>query len=169
MSIWAIGYSYPIRSYETMIAKGDTSWTVQRVQYSSGQGYQACVRTPKYHLCAYDFAKQGLVTKQWLHFMLVLEEPSMKLYINGELNATQNAGPWNKGEHPLGIGNQTQNLNGRRQWDGVLDEARVMHGARDRAGRSWTTRARRRARRCSSSARSGFVEHVRVRTAQAKT
>jgi hypothetical protein len=129
-SIWANGYSYPIRSYETMIAKGDTSWTVQRVQYSSGQGYQACVRTPKYHLCAYDFAKQGLVTKQWLHFMLVLEEPSMKLYINGELNATQNAGPWNKGEHPLGIGNQTQNLNGRRQWDGVLDEARVMHGAR---------------------------------------
>ena len=88
------------------------------------------MRTPKYHLCAYDFAKQGLVTKQWLHFMLVLEEPSMKLYINGELNATQNAGPWNKGEHPLGIGNQTQNLNGRRQWDGVLDEARVMHGAR---------------------------------------
>jgi Domain of unknown function (DUF2341)/Concanavalin A-like lectin/glucanases superfamily len=129
VSIWANGYSYPIRSYETMIAKGDTSWTVQRVQYSSGQGYQACVRTPKYHLCAYDF-KQGLVTKQWLHFMLVLEEPSMKLYINGELNATQNAGPWNKGEHPLGIGNQTQNLNGRRQWDGVLDEARVMHGAR---------------------------------------
>ena len=131
VSIWANGYSYPIRSYETMIAKGDTSWTIQRVQYPQGQGYQSCVRTPKYHLCAYDFAKQGLVTKQWLHFMLVLEEPVMKLYINGELNATQNAGPWEKGEHPLGIGNQTQHLaRGRRQWDGVLDEARVMQAAR---------------------------------------
>ena len=32
VSIWALGYSYPIRSYETMIAKGDTSWTLQRVQ-----------------------------------------------------------------------------------------------------------------------------------------
>ena len=130
VSIWALGYSYPIRSYETMIAKGDTSWTLQRVQYASGQGYQSCVRTPKYHLCAFNFAGQGLVTKQWLHFMVVLDEPGMKVYINGELNASTSAAPWNKGDHDLGIGNQTQNLGGRRQWDGILDEARVMHGVR---------------------------------------
>ena len=118
VSIWALGYSYPIRSYETMIAKGDTSWTLQRVQYGpgggaqkiGGQGYQTCVRTPSYHLCAYNFAGQGLVTKEWLHFMVVLEEPSMKLYINGQLNASESAGPWDKGDHDLGIGNQTQNL-----------------------------------------------------------
>jgi hypothetical protein len=116
ISIWALGHSYPIRSYETMISKGDTSWTLQRVQYSSGQGYQCCVRTPGYHLCAFNFAGQGLVTNEWLHFMVVLEEPSMKLYINGKLNASQSAGPWNKGVHDLGIGNQTQNLRGRRQW-----------------------------------------------------
>jgi hypothetical protein len=134
VSIWALGHSYPIRSYETMIAKGDTSWTVQRVQYSSGQGYQSCVRVPSYHLCAYNFEGQGLVTNQWLHFMVVLQEPSMKIYINGQLNASQEAGPWNKGTHDLGIGNQTQNLNGRRQWDGILDEARVMQAAR---GPAW--------------------------------
>jgi hypothetical protein len=134
VSIWALGYSYPIRSYETMIAKGDTSWTLQRVQYTSGQGYQSCVRVPSYHLCAFDFAGQGLVTKQWLHFMLVLEEPRMKIYINGKLNASVEDGPWNKGTHDLGIGNQTQNLNGRRQWDGILDEARVMQAAR---GPAW--------------------------------
>ena len=141
VSIWALGYSYPIRSYETMIAKGDTSWTLQRVQYGpgggaqriAGQGYQTCVRTPAYHLCAYNFAGQGLVTNEWLHFMVVLEEPGMKLYINGELNASESAGPWNKGEHDLGIGNQTQNLAGRRQWDGILDEARVMQAARSRS------------------------------------
>jgi hypothetical protein len=62
--------------------------------------------------------------------MVVLEEPGMKLYINGKLNASQSAGPWNKGNHDLGIGNQTQNLGGRRQWDGILDEARVMQAAR---------------------------------------
>ena len=141
VSIWALGYSYPIRSYETMIAKGDTSWTLQRVQYGpgggaqkiAGQGYQTCVRTPGYHLCAYNFAGQGLVTKEWLHFMVVLEEPGMKLYINGELNASESAGPWNKGDHDLGIGNQTQHLGGRRQWDGILDEARVMQAARSRS------------------------------------
>jgi hypothetical protein len=138
VSLWALGYSYPIRSYETMIAKGDTSWTLQRVQYGpgggaqkiGGQGYQTCVRTPKYHLCAYNFAGQGLVAREWLHFMVVLEEPGMKLYINGELNASESAGPWEKGVHDLGIGNQTQHLGGRRQWDGVLDEARVMQVAR---------------------------------------
>jgi hypothetical protein len=46
------------------------------------------------------------------------------------LNASQSAGPWNKGDHDLGIGNQTQNLRGRRQWDGILDEARVMQAVR---------------------------------------
>ena len=140
VSIWALGYSYPIRSYETIIAKGDTSWTLQRVQYGpgggaqkiAGQGYQTCVRTPPTHVCAYNFAGQALVTKEWLHFMVVFEEPGMKLYINGELNATESAGPWNKGEHDLGIGNQTQHLGGRRQWDGILDEARIMQAARGR-------------------------------------
>lgn len=130
VSLWMQGHSYPIQSYETMMSKGDTSWTLQRVRYGSGQGYQSCVRTPGYHLCAYNFGRQPLVTRQWLHFMLVLQEPNMKLYINGQLNSEQNAGPWNKGAHPLGIGNQTQALGGRRQWDGFIDEARVMQVAR---------------------------------------
>jgi hypothetical protein len=42
-------------------------------------------------------------------------------------------GPWNKGDHDLGIGNQTQHLGGRRQWDGILDEARVMRVPRSRS------------------------------------
>ena len=52
------------------------------------------------------------------------------------MNASQSAGPWNKGDHDLGIGNQTQNLRGRRQWDGILDEARVMQAARSPGWRS---------------------------------
>ena len=43
---------------------------------------------------------------------------------------SQPAGSWDKGNHDLGIGNQTQILQGRRQWDGILDEARVMQAAR---------------------------------------
>jgi hypothetical protein len=144
VSIWALAYSYPIRSYETIISKGDTSWTLQRVTYGpgggaqkiGGQGYQICVKTPPDHFCAYDFAGQAQVTRTWLHFMAVFEEPEMKLYINGRFNASETASPWNKGEHDLGIGNQTQLLGSRRQWDGILDEARVMQGARSA---SWAT------------------------------
>ena len=44
VSIWALGYSYPIRSYETMIAKGDTSWTLQRVQYGPGGRQKSAAR-----------------------------------------------------------------------------------------------------------------------------
>jgi hypothetical protein len=65
--------------------------------------------------------------------MLVLQEPSARLYINGRLMDDSNDGPWNKGAHPLGIGNQTQALGGRRQWDGVLDEARVAQAVRSPA------------------------------------
>ena len=133
VSIWAMGYSYPITSYETIMCKGDTSWTIQKVRYGNQQGYQSCVRTPGYHSCIYNFAMQPLVTRQWLHFMLVLQEPSARLYINGRLMDDSNDGPWNKGAHPLGIGNQTQALGGRRQWDGVLDEARVAQAVRSPA------------------------------------
>ena len=71
------------------------------MQYPGGQGYQTCVRAVSYHLCAYNFAAQGLVTREWLHFMVVFDEPEMTLYINGELNATRSAGPWSKGAHDL--------------------------------------------------------------------
>ncbi|HEY0711888.1 MAG TPA: DUF2341 domain-containing protein [Polyangia bacterium] len=132
VSIWALANSYPIRSYETIIAKGDTSWTLQKVMYSTGIGYQSCLYSNAImnHACAYNFAGQPLVTKQWLHFMLVLQEPRQALYINGKFNAMSDLAQWQKGAHPLGIGNQTQILGGRRQWDGILDEARVMQVAR---------------------------------------
>ena len=135
VSVWALAHSYPINSYETIMSKGDTSWSLQRVRYSagdSGTGYQSCLLAgdqSTYHFCIYDFAKQPLVTEQWLHFMLVLDEPSMKLYINGVLNSQGTGSPWNQGDHPLGIGHQTE-FTSRRQWDGTLDEARVMQAAR---------------------------------------
>ncbi|HSC86108.1 MAG TPA: LamG-like jellyroll fold domain-containing protein [Polyangiaceae bacterium] len=135
VSIWALAKSYPIYSYETIFSKGDTSWSLQRVTYEPDRGYQSCLLAGSgttYHFCIYDFEKQPLVTDEWLHFMLVLDEPSMRLYIDGELNAEGSGYSWNQGSHPLGIGNQTQ-FDGRRQWDGILDEARVMRAARPAA------------------------------------
>lgn len=32
----------------------------------------------RYHLCAYNFAGQGRVTNEWLHFMVVLEDTTTK-------------------------------------------------------------------------------------------
>ncbi len=129
VSIWALGYSYPIVSYETIFSKGDTSWSLQRVQYDRN-GYQSCLVAGGGHMCAYNFDAQPLVTGEWLHFMVVLEQPTMRLYINGKLNSSSTGSNWAQGDHPLAIGNQTERLDGRRQWDGILDEARVMDAAR---------------------------------------
>lgn len=132
VSVWALAHSYPIYSYETIMSKGDTSWSLQRVQYDD-TGYQSCLLAggqPGYHFCIYNFEKHPRVTEQWLHFMVVLDDPQMILYINGELSSMGTGSGWNQGTHPLGIGNQTQLLGARRQWDGTLDEARVMQAAR---------------------------------------
>jgi hypothetical protein len=39
--------------------------------------------------------------------------------------------PWTSGDHPVGIGNQSQFPDRGRQWDGVLDEARVIGAVKD--------------------------------------
>jgi hypothetical protein len=136
VSVWALAHSYPTPggSYETIMCKGDTSWSLQRVHYDTN-GYQSCLfaNSIDNHFCVYDFEQQPLVTEEWLHFMVVLEEPSMKLYINGAEAGDGSLTEWEQGDHPLGIGNQTQ-FDGRRQWDGIIDEARVMQVAR---GASW--------------------------------
>lgn len=132
VSVWALAHSYPIYSYETIMSKGDTSWSLQRVQYED-TGYQSCLLAggqPGYHFCIYNFEKHPRVTEQWLHFMVVLDSPKMTLYINGELSSEGTGTGWNQGNHPLGIGNQTQLLGARRQWDGIIDEARVMQAAK---------------------------------------
>lgn len=134
VSVWALAYSYPIYSYETIMSKGDTSWSLQRVRYAD-TGYQSCLLAggqPGYHFCVYNFQDQPLVTEEWLHFMVVLQQPTMTLYINGRRNASGSGNNWSQGAHPLGIGHQTQ-FESRRQWDGIIDEARVMQAARSQS------------------------------------
>jgi len=134
VSVWALAYSYPISSYETIMCKGDTSWSLQRVQYAPNNGYQSCLYASSIsnHFCVYDFDAQELVTDEWLHFMVVLDEPSMTLYINGAEAGSGSLTEWEQGDHALGIGNQTQ-FEARRQWDGIIDEARVMQAARSQS------------------------------------
>jgi hypothetical protein len=59
----------------------------------------------------------------------VYQQPTITLYIDGQLDGTRSEGIWQTGNHSIGLGNQTQ-FNGNRYWDGILDEARVMTGAR---------------------------------------
>jgi hypothetical protein len=129
ISIWALATSFP-NTYETIMSKGDTSWTLQHE--GSGEKFEPCVlptitpETPD-HRCV--VSKATVATNKWFHFTVVYQQPTITLYIDGQLDGTRSEGIWQTGPHPIGLGNQTQ-FNGNRYWDGILDEARVMTGAR---------------------------------------
>jgi len=131
VSLWALAKTFPNRStiggYETIISKGDTSWTLQREGTSTH--FETCVRTPPYHSCAISKTTTALNT--WFHFTIVFAQPTITLYINGAKDATSTDPNWLMGDHPLGMGQQTQSLAGKRNWDGILDEARVANVGRD--------------------------------------
>jgi hypothetical protein len=130
VSLWALAKSFPNRStiggYETIISKGDTSWTLQREGTTSK--FETCVRTPPYHSCA--ISKTNNAVNVWFHFSIVFASPTITLYINGAKDATSTDPNWLMGDQPLGMGQQTQSLNGKRNWDGILDEVRIANVAR---------------------------------------
>lgn len=129
ISIWVLASSFP-STYETIMSKGDTSWTLQHE--GSGQKFEPCVlptitpQTPD-HRCV--VSKATVATDKWFHFVVVFQQPTITLYIDGQLDGMRSEGIWQTGTHAIGLGNQTQ-FNGNRYWDGILDEARVMTGAR---------------------------------------
>jgi hypothetical protein len=131
-SIWTKVNSFGGRSkygsYETVFSKGDTSWTMQRV---GSNDWEACTKGPgtvTWHNCA--IIKGAVVTGQWLHFVLVLTDGGLSAYLNGERRAGAGNGK-RFSDHPYGIGQQTQALMDGREWDGIVDEARVLAVAKD--------------------------------------
>jgi hypothetical protein len=144
-SIWAKARSFgntrsvdgrTLVGYETMFAKGDNSWRVQKFGVRSWHKPEAdlveiCVeKAPRGDLCA--IGRTDMKLDRWYHFVGVHDHPHVKFYVNGVLEMVDRYDtPWTSGDHPVGIGNQSQFPEKGRQWDGVLDEARVMNVAKD--------------------------------------
>ena len=131
-SLWTKPFSYAGRSrygsYETVMSKGDTSWTIQRV---GSRDWEACTKGPgnvTWHNCA--IVRGGVVTDQWVHFAIVMTDSNLTFYVNGERKAATGNGK-RTSDHPFGIGQQTQALADGREWDGIVDEARVLAAAKD--------------------------------------
>lgn len=144
-SIWAKARSFAnkgdpatrsLPGYETMFAKGDNSWRLQKFGIRSWHKPPAdlveiCVeQAPRGDLCAIGRTDMQLDT--WYHFTGVHDYPHVKLYVNGVLEMVDRYDVrWTSGDHPVGIGNQSQFPERGRAWDGLLDEARVMNVVRD--------------------------------------
>ena len=69
---------------------------------------------------------------QWFQVVAVHDFPKARIYVNGllEKESTFDVN-WISGDHPVGIGNQSQFPEKGRQWDGILDEARALNVAKD--------------------------------------
>jgi hypothetical protein len=145
-SIWAKARSYPNRGgvggrplpgYETMFAKGDNSWRLQKFGIRGWHKPPAdlveiCVerKDPKADLCV--IGKTDMVTDRWFHFTAVHDHPQVKLYVDGALETAKTFdSAWMSGDFPVGIGNQSQFPAEGRFWDGLLDEARVLRVVKD--------------------------------------
>jgi hypothetical protein len=144
-SIWAKADSYAnkgdpatraLPGYETMFAKGDNSWRLQKFGIKSWHKPPAdlieiCVeKAPRGDLCV--VGKTDMTTGKWFHFVGVHDHPKARIYVNGALDQEETfPDPWSSGDHPVGIGNQSQFPEKGRSWDGTLDEARVLSVVKD--------------------------------------
>jgi hypothetical protein len=143
-SIWAKADSWSNRGedkstpgYETMMAKGDNSWRIQMFGISEWHKppqhlLEICLeKAPKGDMCVVGTTDMKL--GEWYHFAGVHEHPKARFYVNGVLEKEDTFDfPWSSGDHPVGIGNQSQwPVKAGRFWDGALDEARVMGVAKD--------------------------------------
>jgi Concanavalin A-like lectin/glucanases superfamily len=123
--------------YETMFAKGDNSWRLQKFGIRGwhkppAELIEICVeqRQPRADLCV--VGGTDMSTNQWFHFTGVHDHPQARLYVNGVLDKAEAFGSeWMSGDHPVGIGNQSQFPQQGRGWDGILDEARVLNVVKD--------------------------------------
>jgi hypothetical protein len=145
-SIWARARSYrnkggeggrPLPGYETMFAKGDNSWRLQKYGIRAWHKPPAdlveiCVERlePRADLCV--VGKTDVVPGRWFHFTGVHDHPRVKLYVDGVLEAVETFDSrWQSGDYPVGIGNQSQFPTQGRFWDGALDEARMLGVVKD--------------------------------------
>ena len=144
-SIWDKARSYnnkgnkelkALPGYETMFAKGDNSWRLQKFGVRDWHKPPAdllemCVeKPPSGDLCV--VGKTDMVVGKWFHVAAIHDFPKAKFYVNGVLEKTDIFDVnWISGDHPVAIGNQSQFPEKGRQWDGVLDEARALDVAKD--------------------------------------
>jgi biopolymer transport protein ExbB len=126
-SAWALGKSFG-GYYETVISKGDRAWTIQR----DYQGrIETCTWSGSYHACAITRAP---TVGKWTHYLIVQDTKNLTLFIDGKQVAR--TGSFGQvSAHGFAISHNLQAHNdattGKREWDGTIDEARVMNVAKD--------------------------------------
>jgi hypothetical protein len=138
-SIWTYAKTYGVQ-YQTPFSKGDNSWRMH-MYGSSDWGENAnkhiveiCAETKGGEDDCAIHAKPAdgsdVAPNKWWHWVAVINDPTLTLYLNGVLEMTVTSGNWKSDpQYAVGVGANSQI--GGRSWDGYLDEARVMGVSKD--------------------------------------
>ena len=138
-SIWTYAKTYTVQ-YQTPFAKGDNSW---RMHMYGSSDWGENMNKHIVEMCAESKGNEDdcaihkvpsdgtdVAPGKWFHWVAVIDEPKLTLYLNGVQEITVTSGGWKSDpQYPVGIGANSQV--GGRTWDGYLDEARVMNVSKD--------------------------------------
>ncbi len=114
------------RNWATILAKGDDSYRLSRGEsnYSIHFGFQGTVSSPY----SWFDGRKRVNDDQWHHAAGVYDGTEARIYIDGELDASQPAtGQINASDYPLYIGENPQTTG--RYWNGLIDDVRVYNQA----------------------------------------
>jgi hypothetical protein len=114
------------RNWATIISMGDDSYRIGRGEsnYSMHFGFNGAVSSPY----SWFDGRKRVNDEQWHHIAGVYDGTEARIYIDGELDASQPAtGQINISSYPLYIGENAQATG--RFWNGLVDDVRIYNRA----------------------------------------
>jgi hypothetical protein len=117
------------KEWQAIIAKGDSSWRLQRNQNEDNLEF-ACtgLKIPSGAPWGNLYGKRSVNDGQWHHIAGIYDGSKMYLIIDGELDSSQPAsGRINTNNAPVYIGENSENKG--RFWNGLIDDVRIYNYA----------------------------------------
>jgi tetratricopeptide (TPR) repeat protein len=115
------------KPWQAIVTKGEGAWRIQRNNETNTLEF-ACtgVHVPDDDEYGSLFGGKAITLGQWHHVVGVYDGKKMYLYVDGALDASQEAwGPIGTDDNPVLIGENGQVPN--RFWNGLIDEVRVYN------------------------------------------
>jgi len=120
------------QNYQALVAKADTAWRVHRD--AQGNVMNVAVKPQgggnNLNLTGTVNVNDG----QWHHALGVMDQGGRRLFIDGQLDASVNgAATIATNDYNVAIGSNENAIDGKRFWNGVVDEVRISATIRDAA------------------------------------
>ncbi len=115
------------KPWQAIVTKGDNTWRIQRNNETDKLEF-ACsgLRVPDDSPYGSLFGSKSISLREWHHVAGVYDGKKMYVYVDGALDASQDAsGPINQNDTLVQIGANTQQ--GDRFWNGLIDDVRIYN------------------------------------------